>query len=270
MFPYKHFASYKNNSINNIHKGVMNIYDIDSIKVSADVPGISVLIPLYNGIEYLEQSAGSVIQQTYKSWQLIIGINGHTQNSEIEHQAKSIIDKLDADKKYDILVKYYDTKGKANTMNAMVADSKYEYIAILDVDDYWVPDKLEIQVPYLTSYDVVGGKCEYFGVQTGSPPIPIGAFTSFHNIFDYNPVINSSAIIHKRDATWEDENYVRRVEGLDDYSLWFKLYYFKRKFYNINKVLCYHRIHLESSFNFQNNDKVHVLKQLWSEFFRTH
>jgi glycosyltransferase involved in cell wall biosynthesis len=258
----------------------MNVYDIGSIKVSDDnfiaeipevcVSGVSVLIPLYNGIEYLEQSAGSVMQQTYKSWQLIIGLNGHGSDSDIEAQARSIIEKIDPEKKYDILVKHYDTHGKAKTLNAMITDCKYDYVAILDVDDYWISEKLELQVPYLSSFDVVGGKCEYFGEKSGSPPIPIGDFVLFHNIFDYNPVINSSAIIHKRDAIWEDEKYVRPVPGLDDYSMWFKLYYLKRKFYNIDKVLCYHRIHEESAFNPKNNDKVNELKELWSDYFRTH
>jgi glycosyltransferase involved in cell wall biosynthesis len=264
----------------------MNVYDIDSVKVSNEnfvpqvpgnednggrtVDGISVLIPLYNGIEYLEQSAGSVIKQTYKSWQLIVGINGYALNSEIEQQAKTIIENLDPDKKYDVLVKHYDTQGKPNTMNAMVADCKYGYIAILDVDDYWIPDKLELQVPYLSSYDVVGGKCEYFGEKSGSPPIPVGDFALFHNIFDYNPIINSSAIIRKQDAFWDDVNYVRPIVGLDDYSMWFKLYYLKKKFYNVDKILCYHRIHNESAFNFSNNDKVNELKRLWGEYFRAH
>lgn len=261
----------------------MNVYDIGSIKVSDDdfiaeipdisangVSGVSVLIPLYNGIEYLEQSAGSVMKQTYKSWQLIIGLNGNGPISDIESQARGIIETLDPEKKYDVLVKYYDTQGKAKTLNAMVADCKYDYVAILDVDDYWIPEKLELQVPYLNSYDVVGGKCEYFGEKSGSPPIPVGDFALFHNIFDYNPVINSSAIINKRDAIWEDENYVRPVPGLDDYSMWFKLYYLKRKFYNIDKILCYHRIHKESAFNAKNNDRVGELKELWSEYFRKH
>ncbi len=42
---------------------------------------ISILIPIYNGIEFIEQSIGSVLTQTYKDWEIIIGINGHEPNS---------------------------------------------------------------------------------------------------------------------------------------------------------------------------------------------
>jgi glycosyltransferase involved in cell wall biosynthesis len=253
----------------------MNYFNIDSVNIinqsNENVlhdTGVSILIPVYNGIEYLEESVGSVLKQTHKKWQLIIGINGHSENSEVHKKAYEIVEKTDYDKKCDILVKVYDTMGKAKTLNAMVSDAKYDYIAILDVDDYWVDDKLESQVPFLNIYDVIGGKCEYFGSRSGSPPIPLGDFTNTHNIFNYNPMINSSAIIHKRDAIWDDENYVRSVRGLDDYSMWFKLYFLKRRFYNIDKVLCHHRIHDESAFNTVNDNNVNELKQLWYDYYK--
>ena len=50
--------------------------------------GISILIPVYNGIEYLHESVYSVISQTHKKWEIIIGINGHEKNSEVEKKAR--------------------------------------------------------------------------------------------------------------------------------------------------------------------------------------
>lgn len=246
----------------------MNFIDIENLHI-IDNNGISVIIPLYNGIEFLEKSMLSVIRQTYKTWQLVVGINGHSNDSDVLREAHAIANRLNNENKYDILIKHYDTSGKSKTMNAMVADCKYDRIAILDVDDYWADDKLEKQVPYLNDYDVVGAKCEYFEGKEGSPPIPLGDFTNTHNIFSYNPIINSSAIIRKNDAIWDDERYVRDV-GLDDYSLWFKLFYFKRKFYNVNEVLCYHRVHKQSAFNNTNNGNVDELKQLWYDYYKSH
>jgi teichuronic acid biosynthesis glycosyltransferase TuaG len=231
--------------------------------------GISVLIPLYNGIEFLEQSMESVIKQTYTKWQLIIGINGHPENSEVQQKAEQVRNHLDSEKIYDILIKYYDTCGKSNAMNKMVDDTKYDYIAVLDVDDYWVLDKLECQIPYIKEgYDVIGGKCEYFGEKEGIPPIPLGNISSTHNIFSFNPIINSSVILKKYDAIWDDPNYVAAVHGLDDYSMWFKLFYLKRKIYNIDNVLCYHRIHAESAFNTSNDRRVDELKYLWHMYYK--
>lgn len=226
--------------------------------------GVSILVPLYNGLEYLEESVSSVLGQTHKKWQLIIGINGH--NDVFTLEVQEIIQKLDHEKN-DILIKNYHTQGKSNTLNAMVDDCKYDIIALLDVDDYWVPDKLEAQLPYMQHYEVVGGRCEYFGDKQGSPNIPLGAFSHTHNIFDHNPVINSSVMIHKKDAIWDDPNYVKPVPGLDDYSMWFKLFYLKRKFYNLNKILCYHRAHKTSAFNHTNNNYIGILKDSWLKYY---
>ena len=44
---------------------------------------ISILMPIYNGIEFIEESVSSILQQTYANWELIIGINGHPENSSI-------------------------------------------------------------------------------------------------------------------------------------------------------------------------------------------
>jgi glycosyltransferase involved in cell wall biosynthesis len=49
---------------------------------------ISILIPIYNGIEFIEESVSSVLNQTYDQWELLIGINGHPENSNIYKIAK--------------------------------------------------------------------------------------------------------------------------------------------------------------------------------------
>lgn len=54
--------------------------------------GISVIIPLYNGIEFLPQAIASVVNQTHIKWELIIGVNGYPPDSEVEKkQMKSKI-----------------------------------------------------------------------------------------------------------------------------------------------------------------------------------
>ena len=79
---------------------------------------ISILIPLYNGIEFLEQSLNSVINQTYNEWEVIIGINGHQFNSLIEQKANSIKENI-AKNDNRIRIIYYNTNGKSATLNAM-------------------------------------------------------------------------------------------------------------------------------------------------------
>lgn len=233
----------------------------------SNINGITIFIPLYNGVEFLEESLVSVVNQTYTKWQLIIGINGHNDDIEFKYNIDDIVKKYNDNNKYDIFVKNYNTVGKSNTLNEMVKDAKYEYIAILDVDDYWELNKLELQIPFLEDYDVVGGRCKYFGTKEGSPNIPLGDITLTHSIFSYNPIINSSVIIKKEHACWDDENYVKACR-LEDYSLWLKLYWKRCKFYNIDEILCHHRIHKASAFNNKNNENLNELLYLWYEFYQ--
>ena len=49
---------------------------------------ISILMPIYNGTEYLEESVGSILKQSYDHWELLIGINGHEKESSVYQIAK--------------------------------------------------------------------------------------------------------------------------------------------------------------------------------------
>lgn len=216
--------------------------------------GISILIPLYNGIEFLKESLTSIKKQTYTKWEVIIGVNGVDKDSDIFDNAISIVNDL---KILNTRVLYYTTNGKAQTLNTMINDVKYDYIALLDVDDVWIYNKLEIQVPFLTDYDVVGTNCEYFGDRTDKPVIPFGDFTYKHNFFLANPLINSSIIMKKNDAYWNENEF------LEDYDLWLRLFYERRKFYNIQDVLCKHRIHKSSAFNNVNSNYINELRTKW-------
>lgn len=219
---------------------------------------ISILIPIYNGIEYLEQSLSSVIRQTYPNWEVIIGINGVSSNSIVHEKAIEVVKEMN--KNFDIRVIHYDTTGKPATLNKMVCDSKYPYIAILDVDDIWINDKLEKQLKYLDVYDVVGTGCRYFGDYDHYPNLPYGDLRYF-NFLQFNPIINSSAIIRKDCAYWNENEF------LEDYDLWLRLFSEKKKFYNVNDYLVLHRIHKDSCFNGTNHLHLENLKNKWSKTF---
>ena len=218
---------------------------------------VSILMPLYNGIEFLEESVKSVINQTYKNWEIIIGVNGYPEKSEVELKASDIVNNLNTNNIFSIRVIYYNTIGKSQTLNMMVKDTKYDYIALLDVDDKWMPNKLESQIPFLKDYDVIGTRCQYFGnIYNFIPTIPSGDLSDI-DLFSVNPIINSSIIINKKDAFWDENSF------LEDYDMWFRLYYDGKKFYNIPEILCHHRIHINSHFNIINDNYVETLKDKW-------
>ena len=212
---------------------------------------ISILMPIYNGIEFIDESVSSIMQQTYTEWELIIGVNGHPPNSEVFQKAvKYANEKIHV---YDL----HGLKGKSNSLNKMLEFCKYNWVSLLDVDDKWLPEKLERQVPFMMTYDVVGTNCQYFGDLNCCPQIPLGNISGL-NFKQVNPVINSSCLI-KKDLCYWDANH----DGVEDYDLWLKLWSQKKTFYNVYDILVLHRIHKSSAFNAQgNNNKVgDVLKK---------
>ena len=209
---------------------------------------ISILMPIYNGIEFIEESVSSIKNQTYTEWELIIGINGHHPNSDIYQKAK----KYESDR-----IHVYDLeniKGKSEALNEMLKYTKYKWIALLDVDDKWLPKKLASQIPYIDNYDVIGTHCQYFGDRNNSPQIPIGDISKF-NFLQVNPIVNSSVLL-KRELCWWDKNH----DGVEDYDLWLRLWRQGKRFYNVPEIQIMHRIHISSAFNYNVPHLVNTLK----------
>jgi teichuronic acid biosynthesis glycosyltransferase TuaG len=206
---------------------------------------ISILMPIYNGIEFIDESVSSILTQTYGQWELLIGVNGHPENSDVYKIAKKYETINDKIRVYD----FYKTKGKSNTLNEMIQFCKYDYIALLDVDDVWYPQKLELQTKFLNYYDIVGSNCVWFGDRPGIvPKIPEGDISNF-DFSTVNPIINSSCIIRKGLCYW-NHNW----NGIEDYDLWIRLRKSNKLFFNCKEILVKHRIHNASAFNAQGND----------------
>lgn len=221
---------------------------------------ISILMPIYNGIEFIDESINSILNQTYTQWELLIGINGHKINSPVFQKAKEYETICKKIKVFD----FYRIKGKANTLNELVKHSSYKYIALLDVDDIWHSKKIEIQSNYfINNYDVIGTRCIWFGDRPGIiPHIPIGDISN-ENFAIVNPIINSSSIVKKDFCYWDS-----KWDGVEDYDLWLRLRKNGKMFYNCKEVLVKHRIHKQSAFNSKgNNDKVDAL--LMNHGFKT-
>jgi glycosyltransferase involved in cell wall biosynthesis len=207
---------------------------------------ISILIPIYNGIDFICESVSSVLRQTYGEWELIIGINGHPKDSSVYKIAKEYEKMTSKIRVLDL----YEIKGKSNALNEMIKHCSFNYVAILDVDDIWHEQKLELQAQMLNKFDVIGSNCVWFGDRPGIVPyIPVGDISNY-DFSSVNPIINSSSVIRKELCYWKEN-------GIEDYDLWLRLRNQNKKFFNFKEILVKHMIHNASAFNSKgNNDKV--------------
>jgi glycosyltransferase involved in cell wall biosynthesis len=103
-------------------------------------PYISVIIPVYNLENYLHESIGSVLGQTYQDLEIILIDDGSTDNS------RSIL--RDYARQYPHKIRYHvqENQGAAAARNTGIAMAQGEWIAFLDGDDLWASHKLERQI----------------------------------------------------------------------------------------------------------------------------
>lgn len=208
---------------------------------------ISILMPIYNGIEFIEESISSILHQTFTEWELIVGINGHQENSDVYKKAKDYENRDNRIKVID----FYNLKGKATTLNEMLKHTKYEWISLLDVDDKWLPNKLNSQIKYMENYDVIGTNCKYFGISNNSPKIPLGDLKD-HDFLGINPIINSSCLLKKDLCYWDPKTNI----GCNDYYLWLSLWKQNKTFFNVKSIEVLHRLHKNSYFNSKGNNRI--------------
>lgn len=98
-------------------------------------------MPCHNDAEYLKETIGSVIAQTFKDWEILLVDDCSTDNSlEI---AESFNDERIR------IFKNEKNSGAAFSRNVATENARGKYIAFLDADDYWYPTKLEKQVGFM-------------------------------------------------------------------------------------------------------------------------
>jgi len=221
---------------------------------------ISVLLPIYNGERFVEESVKSVLNQTFKDFELLIGFNGTTDNS------KTIVKNFN-----DPRIKIFDyknEKGKPKTLNKLLSESKYEIIALQDDDDIWYEDRLKFQLELIKEYDVVGSQIMYID-ENGKTPTKIGSGPTLSTDSETinrlmlnreNHIANSSALIKKQSLV-DIGGWNESLPALEDIDLWIRMVKGGYKFKNLNKILVCHRIHDSSNFNSKTWDEEDLLNE---------
>lgn len=103
-------------------------------------PTVSINLCCYNSERYLRETLNSIVNQTYKDWELIIINDGSSDSTE------SIVREY-IDRGYPIVYHHQENRGLGYSRNEALKRSQGEYIAFIDHDDLWLPEKLEKQMP---------------------------------------------------------------------------------------------------------------------------
>lgn len=114
---------------------------------------VSIVVPFYNGERFMRETLDSVLAQTFQDWELLLMDDGSDDGSI--RIAKEYADR------YPNKIRYYDHSGHANlraarTRNIGASLARGEFLAFLDSDDVWLPNKLADQVRLLRQFPEVG------------------------------------------------------------------------------------------------------------------
>src|SRR3989441_7830895 len=122
------------------------MYSDQSIPKHMTMPVVSVVIPVYNGERYLADAIQSVLDQTYQNLEVIVVDDGSRDGSAA------------VAKRFGEAIRYVHRAngGVCKARNTGIAVARGTYLAFLDQDDLWLPDKLAAQVAYLDSHPEVG------------------------------------------------------------------------------------------------------------------
>ncbi len=210
------------------------------------MPKVSVIIPAYNGAKYIKKTLSSVFNQTFKDFE-VIAIDDGSQD-----QTKKIL------KNYGKKIRYIyqENKGTAAARNTGIKAAKGEYIAFLDQDDLWLPQKLEEQVKILDKKPKVGLVfCGSFLLNEGrlvgffharlSITSAIPAKDIFNQLIEENFIPTLTVLLRKE--AFDKLGLLREdLVGTDDHEMWLRVAEYGYRFEAVRKNLAIYRIHPEA------------------------
>lgn len=220
---------------------------------------VSIITPCYNSSAFISQTIASVISQTYFNWEMIIVDDCSTDDSAIIIKSYSEIDSR---------IKYYKTEFASGSptlpRNIGISKAKGRFIAFLDSDDLWLPEKLETQLPLFSDDNVVIVYSYYKRISEDgkklSRIIKSSSFHSYRTLLYGNEIGCLTAVI---DTTKVGKCFFQHV-GHEDYALWLSILKKGRIAKNAGTVLAYYRVRRSSV----SSNKVKAISWVWHIYYR--
>jgi glycosyltransferase involved in cell wall biosynthesis len=207
----------------------------------------------------------SIVSQTFLDWELVIINDGSTDQTE------AIINRY-IDRGYRITYHYQDNKGLAFSRNKALELSKAEYVAFIDHDDIWMPEKLQKQMALLKMRPELGlVYSDCFNVYPDGQKVSVSKYFKFYNGYCFerlllnNFIVLSTAVVKKEDAI--AAGGFKNFKIIEEYDLFLKISYNKAIDY-IPECLSLYRYHDNNAS--RNIDvtlqEIKTLTQYWSSY----
>lgn len=209
------------------------------------MPKVSIIIPAYNGAYFLPAALKSVVMQTFSDWEAIIVDDGSTDNTG------EIANRFIKDYGPEFRYIYQENQGVSGSKNTGIANSKGGYIALLDSDDEWLPDRLLESVRVLDKEPGVGlvhansvrisEAGEVIRINKRDPRFLSGWV--FEYLFLRKANISCPTVLFRRECIEKVGSFDEKLSrlGCEDRDLWLRIAQHHRFAY-IDKVLARYRV----------------------------
>ena len=213
---------------------------------------VSIITPSYNSERYISETIDSVINQTYENWEMLIIDDSSTDNSI------NIISDYCSSENSIKLIKLEENGGAAVARNRGIKEAEGRFIAFLDSDDLWHPEKLEKQLEKMvkknlpftfTTYQLINEEGEL------GKTIKSKAIVSYRNAIMSNPIGCLTVMI---DTNFFGKVYMPYIKKRQDLGLWLKLLR-KTAAVGIEENLAFYRVRRDSI----SSNKFKLIKYHW-------
>ena len=218
---------------------------------------ISIIMAAYNAEKTIEQAINSVLSQTYPDFELLVVNDCSTDKTAM--LAEAIVKKDDRVR----LISNEKNSGVSYTRKHGLEEASGEWVAILDSDDAWVPEKLEKQINLQkkTNADLLFTGSAFMDAD-GKPIdwyLAAPAEVTYRQLLKQNVLSNSSALVRKELYA----KYYAVGDGMhEDFALWLNILKDGRKAYGVDEPLLIYRIAKSS----KSGNKFKAAKMNWNTY----
>ncbi len=194
---------------------------------------VSVIMPCYNDGQYIEEAIGSIKNQTYSNWELIIIDDGSDDEKTI-----NIIDNINDER---ITILNTNHLRPAGARNYGISQAKGKFILPVDSDDKIEPVYIEKAIKIIESDSKIGVvycEADLFGEKSGKWDLPKYSFEKM--LLDN--IVFVTALFYRED--WEKVGgfNTQMLAGMEDYDFWLAILALDREIYQIPEILFHYRI----------------------------
>ena len=225
------------------------------VKNVSKFPLISVVLPVYNGEKFLKESIDSILNQTYKNFELII-IEDLSKDNSLK-----IINKF-KDKRIK-LIKNKKNKGSIESFNIGLKNSKGKYVAIGTQDDIFHPKRLEIEFNYLEKNKhifLVGSSAIYIDEKGNE----IRRFRKYENYKLLKWRLRKSCGIIFPSIMFHNKKIY--LDNLYEYHFFYKLLKSRKNLINIPNFLVKYRVHANAESVFDKERQKELKEKVIKKF----